>query len=181
MTGHSKGGALSTTLALWLADTQGGAPVPEADRWDPLRKATVCAYSFAGPTAGNEEFASHSNAVIGPRCYRIVNHLDVVPHAWASSDMQEIPGLYGPPDGDRAMLKGLIDEVIKTIGPLNYHHVGNNVTQLSGVLKPETPFVLQLVHQHLDGYLEQMGLGNEMNTATFFAPVVGRPSLIQGR
>jgi hypothetical protein len=53
VTGHSKGGALSSTLALWLADTQGRDHVRDEDLWDPEKKAQIYAYSFAGPTAGN--------------------------------------------------------------------------------------------------------------------------------
>src|SRR5262249_10266752 len=48
VTGHSLGGALSPTVALWLADTQG---IPLL--WDPQRHATVATMPTAGPTAGN--------------------------------------------------------------------------------------------------------------------------------
>ncbi len=172
VTGHSKGGALSSTLALWLAETQGRDPVPEEDQWDPGHRATVYAYSFAGPTAGNGKFATHSNAVIGPRCHRIVNRLDVVPHAWAVSDLKQIPSLYELAAVEQGMLKGVVDEGIQSVKGLDYRQVGDVVTELPGVLVPGKPLLLQLVHQHLDGYLQQMDLGKEMNTLTFFAPVL---------
>lgn len=170
VTGHSKGGALSPTLALWLADTQ-GPHVPEDDRWDPDRKATVHAYSFAGPTAGNGTFAAHSNAVIGPRCYRIVNQLDIVPHVWAVCDLNSIPTLYRLPAAQQAILKGLTDELVRAVGILDYQHVGNHVTNFPGVFDSEKSLLLQVVYQHLDGYFEQMGLQGEMSTAIFFNPL----------
>jgi hypothetical protein len=171
VTGHSKGGGLSSTLALWLAETQGRDPVPEKDQWDPRHIATVYAYSFAGPTAGNGKFAAHSNAVIGPRCHRVVNRLDLVPHAWAVSDLEQIPNLYDLPEVEQGMLKGVVDEGIQSVKALDYQQVGNVVTELPGVLVRGKPLLLQLVHQHLDGYLQQMDLGAEMNTFTFFSPL----------
>src|SRR5713101_5560204 len=172
VTGHSKGGAVSSTLALWLAETQGHDPVPEEDQWDPRHRATVYAYSFAGPTAGNGKFAAHSNGVIGPRCHRIVNRLDVVPHAWAVSDLEQIPSLYELPEVEQRILKDVVDKGIQSVKALDYQQVGGVVTELPGALVRGKPLLLQLVHQHLDGYLQQMDLGEEMNTLTFFAPVL---------
>src|SRR5262249_49431215 len=84
VTGHGKCGALASTLALWLAEPQApGAPL--AERWDRERRATVRCWSFAAPTAGNAAFARRSDGIIGPRNRRIVNPLDVVPHAWAAA------------------------------------------------------------------------------------------------
>jgi hypothetical protein len=168
VTGHSKGGALSPTLALWLADTQGREVAPD-EQWDPGRNATVHAYSFAGPTAGNGAFVRHSNAVIGPRCHRIANRLDIVPHAWARADLEAIPTLYGAPVLPIPFLAELASQVAREYAPLDYQHVGNDVTVLPGVLNPDKRLFLdQMVYQHLDGYFQQMGLGDEMNTATFF-------------
>jgi hypothetical protein len=171
VTGHSKGGALSSTLALWLADTQ-GRDVAKDDQWDPDRKATVHAYSFAGPTAGNGAFVRHSNAVIGPRCHRIANNLDVVPHAWARTDLEAIATLYPSPVLPIPFLGQFIGELAREDAPLDYQHVGNDVTALPGDLnRRKLLFLDQMIYQHLDGYFEQMKLAGEMNTATFFNPL----------
>jgi len=171
VTGHSKGGALSSTLALWLADTQGSDGVSDDDRWDPDRKATVHAYSFAGPTAGNSAFAAHSDAVIGPRCHRVVNRLDIVPHAWAIEDLQKVPELYDEPVHRPEILRTLVRELDQDVASLDYRHIGNDIIELPGVVDEGKPwFVTQAVHQHLDGYLEQLGLADEMNQDTFFSP-----------
>lgn len=56
VTGHSLGGMLASTLALYLLDTQS---VPTV--WDASGTSTVCFISFAAPTAGNIAFANYSN------------------------------------------------------------------------------------------------------------------------
>jgi hypothetical protein len=88
------------------------------------------------------------------------------------SDLEQIPSLYELPDLEQRMLKGVVDEGIQSVEGLDYQQVGDVVTQLPGVLVRGKPLLLQLVHQHLDGYLQQMNLGEEMNTLTFFAPVL---------
>jgi hypothetical protein len=65
VTGHSLGGALAPTLALWLADTK-----PD---WDPSGQARIATYPLAGPTAGNAHFAAYSDARIGEATVRIHN------------------------------------------------------------------------------------------------------------
>lgn len=56
-TGHSLGGALAPTLALYMRNNQG--------TWDPQGKAVVTTISFAGPSAGDAEFASYFDAQFG--------------------------------------------------------------------------------------------------------------------
>jgi hypothetical protein len=170
VTGHSKGGALAPTLALWLADIQGSEVAPEF-RWDESRTATVRCFSFAGPTAGNQAFAQHSNDVIGPRCHRIVNPLDVVPRAWEAAGLAAIPTLY---DHARpiALLDDLVAEIGEDVGALGYTHIGNHVETLRAQEEDGLrDFFLQLVHQHLTGYLRAMELDELASTLDFFSPV----------
>lgn len=56
VTGHSLGGMLASTLALYLLETQ---KMPNV--WDTSGTSTVCFVSFAAPTAGNVAFANYSN------------------------------------------------------------------------------------------------------------------------
>ena len=170
VTGHSKGGALSSTFALWLADTQGAGPVPSEDQWDKDHNATVHAYSFAGPTAGNDKFALHSDAVIGDRCWRIFNQQDIVPRAWVTRDLEQIPGLYGSNAVEQGILSEVCASAIKSVGHLNYHQIGKNLTAFESPLISGT-FLEQAVHQHLDAYFAKVGLSDVMNMWTFFTPV----------
>jgi hypothetical protein len=176
VTGHSKGGALASTLALCLAETQGETVAP-AERWDPEGRATVHCWSYAGPTAGDEGFAARSNALIGPRCHRIVNALDVVPHAWALADLEKIPTLYAAPVARVPALADLVTIVGELTRKLGYTHVGNHVTRLEGTVEATHPlFFHQVVHQHMQAYLDLLDLTPAgVDTATLFDPLAALP------
>jgi hypothetical protein len=51
VTGHSLGGGLAPTVALWLENTQASA-------WDLERRALISTYFYAAPSAGNRDFAA---------------------------------------------------------------------------------------------------------------------------
>ena len=170
VTGHSKGGALSTTVALWLADTQGTAGwIPEEERWDPQHEAEVSCYSFAGPTAGNAAFAAHYDAVIGERCHRVFNALDVVPHAWEAEDLMRVPGLYDPPIKPPPGMGRLAELIVRETRELGYTQIGNRVRRLNPQQHPDKKlYPDQLVHQHLQAYISELGLSHYMSQNTFF-------------
>ena len=66
VTGHSLGGEMASTAALWLADTQGVS-------WDQQKQAQVAAYCYAGPTAGNSNWANYFHQRLGDNGHRIWN------------------------------------------------------------------------------------------------------------
>jgi len=90
-TGHSLGGALAPTLALWFKQSRN-----LAGGWDPQGNASISTVSFAGPTAGNRDFANFFNTQLGGAYDRIYNTLDIVPHAWEEATLDELPGIYSP-------------------------------------------------------------------------------------
>jgi hypothetical protein len=106
--GHSLGGALAPTAALWLADTQGFL-----SHWDPHRNATVSALATAGPTAGNSAFAAYSGKKLGARLAPYYNTLDVVPHAWQASMLAEIPGIYVPHIPKLPVIESLVNFALR--------------------------------------------------------------------
>ena len=57
-TGHSLGGLLAPTYALWLYDELRGDPVHP--------RLTFSADAFAGPSAGNQAFADYTMATLKP-------------------------------------------------------------------------------------------------------------------
>jgi triacylglycerol lipase len=81
VTGHSLGGCLTSVVAPWLKTTlaRRGVNVP------------VVPCSFAGPTAGDANFANHFNNQFS-YSLRYHNTLDVVPHAW--QDLTGIESIY---------------------------------------------------------------------------------------
>ncbi len=172
VTGHSKGGALAPTLALWLADTQGPPANDDVVAWDPERRATVHSVAFAGPTAGNAAFAAHSDAVIGARCHRVVNPLDAVPQAWELDTFTTIPTLYrgAAPIG---IVADLCAEIAADGARWGYTHVGTHVTNLATHEDPlYDDFLAQAGHQHMAAYLEAFGLGGDFaDVVKFFNPL----------
>jgi hypothetical protein len=175
VTGHSKGGGLASTVALWLEQTRGkGAHDPKG--WDPDLQATVHCYSYAGPTAGNAAFATLSNEKIGAHCHRIANTRDVVPHAWARTDLEKIPSLYDP-TVPRLPALGPLAKIITgvTVG-LGYTQVGNLVTEFEGSYEGAPPFFFpQFVHQHMDAYIQYLLPEAGITTRTFFDPLEALP------
>jgi hypothetical protein len=159
VTGHSLGGALAPTLALWLADTR-------AD-WDPAGKAQIAVYPLAGPTAGNAAFAAYSDSRTGASTDRIHNPLDVVPLAWNEETLGTIPDLYEPltqADAiERDLIKGLQDDV-KDKG---YSQIKPDAPPLAAALNDaDADFLKQVGWQHTCGYHCALGL-----VGTTFLPV----------
>jgi Lipase (class 3) len=92
VTGHSLGGCLAGTFALYLKDNP--------SMWDASGKSNVSCITFAGPTAGNDAFASYSDTrfngapnppnwdpTLGTTCDAVRCSLDVAPMAWISSNL----------------------------------------------------------------------------------------------
>ena len=100
VTGHSKGGVLATTMALYLLDNQNSGT-----KWDSSGASTVSCISFAGPTAGNAAFAAYSDAQfvsafqnnpppascwdasLGTNCDVVQCSYDVAPLVWAADNI----------------------------------------------------------------------------------------------
>lgn len=124
-TGHSLGATLSSVLALYARENQ--------STWDPNSKAIVTAINFAGPTAGDNDFAAYFNnqfAYTGasPLSYWtspdgltsyadcVRNSQDVAPLAWNAITMATIPDIYTghllddilPPLGTTEVIKYII-------------------------------------------------------------------------
>jgi hypothetical protein len=149
--GHSLGGALSPTLALWLHDTQAF--------WNHFGHASLSVLAAAGPTAGNQAFAAYSNAQIGSQITRIYNPLDIVPHAWATADLLAIPQLYAPLIQPDLFVEALIALAVVI-------SAGGGYTQIATAqglpTEPPNPaildFLLQGAYQHVDAYFKLLGI-----------------------
>lgn len=179
VTGHSLGGALSPTLTLFLADTQG-----RKEGWDPGRAAALACVAFAGPTPGNPDFARYLEQRIGPVSARVVNPLDIVPMAWNLGSLKKTPDLYsaiehpvGPSTEERLALDAVVDML--ELGHLHfaqYHESGPGLVTL-GELKghdAET-YLEQAFWQHDDGYENQLGIpGLRDRLSQVFAAWCGR-------
>ncbi|KJY87992.1 MULTISPECIES: lipase family protein [Pseudoalteromonas] len=163
--GHSKGGALAPTVALMLRDLQGKALL-----WDPACNATVKTMGTAGPTAGNDVFAAHSNQQLPNGSLsddkavsvRFANSLDIVPHAWAESSLEEIKTIYGSEISSR-IVDGLIDFAKELANRTNYTQLAPSDPPFAGQLNTSiissensdfVNFLQQAAYQHVNSYLE---------------------------
>lgn len=151
VTGHSLGGALAPTFALWLKDIQ--AEQLSAD-------AHISTVAFAGPTAGNQDFADYSDQRFGADCVRVANSLDVVPYAWNSKSLTRLYTLYrshllfpGP------LLFAVFGLMLTLSLRGKYQQIKEDTPALPGKFKPLLyNYFAQGLYQHVIGYPEILGL-----------------------
>jgi hypothetical protein len=180
--GHSLAGALSPTIALALFNPAGG-PL-SLSNWQ-----NVYVYATAGATPGNQDFSTFFNLVFPPTELSITPHqdyqifnvdvwnsLDVVPHAWEISMLNEIETLY-PVSWIIAPLKlqvaiaGLKNAsnngAATGAGP--YTQLGNE--ELTGTFNSSIPvsdfdsFESQAVYQHTTAYDILIGIQSVLPTS----------------
>jgi lipase (class 3) len=153
-TGHSLGGALAPSLTLALDDLR--------LLWDLRRNATFLPYAFAGPTPGDAAFAGYFQQKFPGGLQRIWNSLDIVPHAWDTPHMQELPGLYGPPI---PAVTEIVNEILGTIGatgytPLNAEGPTFTGTQQNPNITTIQAYLTEAVYQHVNAYAIWAGVQN---------------------
>jgi len=151
VTGHSLGGALAPTVALWLNDIK-GEQLPES-----LEVSTV---AFAGATAGNKDFAAYSDHRLGHNCIRVANSLDVVPYAWNLQSLTKLYSLYTPYGvsadlGFKALFAAMIAGSVKN----HYTQIQADTPALPGKFQPMLKdYLLQGLYQHVVGYPQVLGM-----------------------
>lgn len=157
--GHSLGGALAPTLALWLLDTR--------EQWDPKGLASICVYAYAGPTPGNEHFSRHLEARFGGQLHRIANHLDPAVHLWDVNEVAEVKSLYTPELDRSETWDQLVDFAIGLTEGINYGQFDPDATILPGELQDELIWrwvptfverVIQGIYQHTVAYFDLLEL-----------------------
>jgi Lipase (class 3) len=153
VTGHSLGGALAPTLTLWLADTRA--------KWDPQGKVALNVYAYAGPTAGNKDFAEYSDSRIGRDTHRVHNQYDLAPLVWNVGTIKTTPALYEPVSKMPEALKLAVDGLILEICPFHYSQIRPWSPPLPGHLLDEKDFGTQVGFQHSCGYLCDLGINSQ--------------------
>lgn len=166
VSGHSLGGALSPTLALWLLETQ--------KEWDHRMRADISVYAYAGPSPGNTDFASYIDHRLGENMHRIFNPLDVVTHAWDVADLVELKALYTPDISRDALWDNAVDFLIATTNGIVYQQLDSHAVRLEGKVKRElvsrwvptmVNLVGQVLYQHTLAYFELVGLAYPEKTS----------------
>ena len=148
--GHSLGGALASVLSLYLKSE--------------LSSATVGCFTFAAPTAGNQQFANYFDSSMAGLSTRIFNSKDMVPNAWSASTIKNIQTIYDP---DIDTPKKIKDDINKNYGLLqflNYQQPSEGKQLLTGsvntklIKHEDTDFDRQVGYQHVDAYLALLGM-----------------------
>jgi hypothetical protein len=161
--GHSKGGALASALALWLAEWRGA----NAGNWNPQNRATLHLATFADPTPGNANFAKRVQNAMATT-YRLANPYDIVPHVWAADEAARIPALYGT---KLLALEPLALLLVPRLRRYGYEHECSAESWPRTSLA-ERPLLTQIAVNHLDAYLHKLGIyDGQLNTLAVFAPI----------
>lgn len=140
--GHSLGGALAPTMALYLHDMQ-----QTSSNWNSSGNiSAIQAWPTAGPTPGNGSWATYYQYVVNketgssygaPLSYTSkYNTLDVIPQAWQSSTLANVPTIYEPnikqPSGSNPVetVTGVlaVGAVLNSVDTSNILSVFNQVT-----------------------------------------------------
>ncbi|ARV14691.1 lipase family protein [Polaribacter sp. SA4-12] len=159
VTGHSLGGALSPSIALYINDEFSN---PASINYNPNYASNVSCMSTAGPTPGDAVFAEHYNEIMATDSVRFWNTSDIVPHAWKDSLLKKIPSIYVPFGIEktpfitnvtqRALTKSQGGEYTQLLGdgsPLDHEYI-----KVDNSLDPYKQFLAEAAQQHTTAYNE---------------------------
>jgi hypothetical protein len=177
VTGHSLGGCVAGTLALYLKDNPAS--------WDATKKSFVCCITFAAPSAGNGDFATYSDGQFADQSKQFPGwdldknfdavrcSLDVAPMAWLTSSVVITGDDWYPPVlniykptlyfynayGGTAFSSALADVICPTLQnimtPLKYQQVVPGATPLFGMFQGDPPAYWDYLSVYLDAFYEQ--------------------------
>lgn len=164
VTGHSLGGALSPSYALYLHDTQ-------AD-WNAAGNAEIFCQPTAGPTPGDANFASYYDNALGSNTNRVWNKLDTVPHAWEKDMLEEVPTLYAPTIEPDFLVKGFVATALHISRNTPYTQLLSSVpgSDSTVVVIPTggtfEKFMKEICYQHIDAYITIFGMSDFQTRVT---------------
>jgi hypothetical protein len=177
VTGHSLGGCLAGTLALYLKDNP--------SMWDASGKSNVSCITFAAPTAGNGAFATYSDSrfkgaanppnwdpTLGTTCDAVRCGLDVAPMAWiasnlsASSTSSPLFSIYVPNLDFSKMsftsglawtmvLQDVLPDVAKMLSSQDYTQVVASAASVQGTFNPNYPPSDDTLIPYLQAFIAQ--------------------------
>lgn len=165
-TGHSLGGVLSSTFALWFDDMLNS---PELNAFKAMTSISV--YSFAGPSAGDIVFADYSDINLitpedkiiqgGKYCTRYKNTLDLVPNVWNSQDLKGLYNIYDPKIPISEAFKLILDSILNKTEALGYTQPKNCKAVTSDIINlpdinESLRYILEAAYQHTFPYVDSI-------------------------
>jgi len=168
-TGHSLGGAIAPTLALWFKQAQGNVQIPQnaifypMPTWDANNNASISCVSLAGATPGDTAFSDYFGALLGDSHDRIYNTNDVVPYGFAG--LGSLSKLYLPIKMTKKEIIGLaaFEKKVKSAenkngAPYCVLPGGNPFTY---ALNPaSTSYAAEALYQHINAYENEFKLSD---------------------
>lgn len=127
LTGHSFGATIAVAYAPWLVAQ--GVSSPQV-------------ITFAGPSAGDQAFASYFNQLF-PSAENYVNTLDIVPKFWAS--LSEIAATYPPPG---PACPEWIAKLLEAVGGLSADYAQTSQVPKTGTLQGSESWYDEVEAQH---------------------------------
>jgi hypothetical protein len=161
-TGHSLGGALAPVMALWLYENQ--------TSWNPKGKQVKVHTQFsAGATPGDQDFANYYETTEPglDLSSRLWNSLDIVPHAWNTTQLAQIPTLYQACNIAKSLqISLLVNKQIQKVKNCNYQHLNPTTFAMKGqcgiFTKPQTTamkqFLQEAYFQHIQAYFNLLDI-----------------------
>jgi len=172
VTGHSLGGALSPTLALWLKDTQADF-LNQGKGWDPEKKAKLNCVAFAGPSPGNKDFALYFDEQFQGAYQRVHNSLDIVTHAWNTGSLMQLFDLYEPRYKPNFVLKSFFLLLIGLSTGKGYTQLHRHTPPIEAQIFSSLPdYLSQAIYQHALSYLELLNVKDQV-TCQFLENAIG--------
>jgi pimeloyl-ACP methyl ester carboxylesterase len=148
ITGHSLGGCVATTVALYLNNL--------AQRWS--NKVSFQVYTFAAPTAGTQEFAQLFAKTFAKSSWRVYNLLDVVPNAWQT--LSKVADFYpGGPQATSIIKDQLTKAQASTNGNAYMQPITNEVPLNQQGLR-DMNHTANLTYD----FIQQVGFQHDVNT-----------------
>jgi hypothetical protein len=148
-TGHSLGGLLAPTMALWFLDY-----LEAEGRQDLSARLRLDVYAYAGPSAGNKAYADYLAARV-PGLRRYANPLDIAPRAWEPASMAELPGLYLPAIKMQPVTSSLYRLCLGITKDKGYAQPGAAIPVPARVVPAKAGlFLLEASYQHAVPYLD---------------------------
>ncbi|PRQ06749.1 Lipase [Enhygromyxa salina] len=162
--GHGLGGALATVVALWLRDTQGSGASRDVG-WDPARHAKLHCMAFAGPTAGNGDFAIYISERLGAQLELIHNSLDHAAALWDTQTLVGLADLYRPHVVEPTVIRVVIEALGEELERHGVEYEQPPARVLPGQLNTQLPpsYAAQAAYQHLHAYVELLGLAGQID------------------
>ncbi len=146
--GHSLGGLMSSTLAQIMFD--------EFSVIYPHSEFKI--FSFAGPTAGNEDFVNHTQDSFNERLSCNACEYDIATHVWNYEDMKnDLPKIYEPEISLKFPITLFLKRLVKKVKGRGYTHLFNEFNVPSEIVESRIfdDYLTQSIYQHLFPYIAE--------------------------